>query len=270
MQELKHRAALAATIVMPIALAATALPTHGQRPAPEGGSALEQGGSGDRGSGQQETEAGGVGGRDAALTARDDRETRPRHARENGRRLCDADPERIGEAAGEQRNRPDPGSVSVGLLGRPPEIEEDGAGQHEAPGGEAHAAEGVVDLVLERDPDHGCRNRRDEQQADEPPAGPDGVPALGSGPTGSRERAHEPEDLAAQIDQCGGQRSQMDHDLEEDPRTSERLIGQERPPEHQVSRTGDRQELGDALDESPDHGFQHASGEYPEDPARRG
>ena len=108
----------------------------------------------------------------------------------------------------------------------------------------------AVDLVLERDPDDGCRNRCDEQQAGEPPAGPHGFPALGSGPAGPRQRAEQPEDLAAEVDQCGGQRSQMDHDLEEDPRTLERLIRQERPAEHQVSRTGHRQELGETLHDS--------------------
>ena len=162
-------------------------PRFRERSAAEGGSALEQGGPGDRGSGQQETEAGGVGGRDAALAARDDRETGPRDPGKNGRRLRDSDPERIGETAGEQRDRPGPGGVSVGLRGRPPEREEDRAGQHEAPGGKADTAESVVDLVPEREPDDGCRNRRDEQQAEEPPAGPHRVPALGGGPAGSRD-----------------------------------------------------------------------------------
>ena len=80
-------------------------------------------------------------------------------------------------------------------------------------------------------PDDGCRNRRDEQQAGEPPAGPDGFPALGGSPTGSRERAQEAEDFTAQEDQGSGERSQMNHDLEEDPRTSERFIRQQLPAE---------------------------------------
>ena len=108
----------------------------------------------------------------------------------------------------------------------------------------------MVDLVLERDPDDRCRNRRDEQQAGEPPAGPDRVPAPGRGPAAAREGEQQPEDFAAQVDQRGGQRSQMNHDLEEDPRTAKCLIRQERPAEHQVSRTGHRQELGQTLHDS--------------------
>ena len=105
------------------------------------------------------------------------------------------------------------GSVSGRRRG-PPEVEEDRPGQHQAAGREADAAERVMDLVLERDPDDRCRNRRCEQEADEPPAGPNGVPALGSGSADSDERAQQSEDFAAEVDQRGGQRSQMNHDLE--------------------------------------------------------
>ena len=111
-----------------------------------------------------------------------------------------------------------------GVFRRPPEGEQHRPGQHQAAAGDGHPAERVVDLVPECDPEDGRRYRRDEQQPDEPASALDGALAFRSAPARSHERAEQPEHLAAEVDQGGGKRSQVDHDLEEHPRTAERFI----------------------------------------------